>query len=35
MDEIGWFTFDTLPSPLHSQVPDELEALKKFLAKTI
>ena len=33
MDEIGWFTFDTLPIPLHSQVPDELEALRKYLKK--
>jgi 8-oxo-dGTP diphosphatase len=24
-DEIGWFTLDALPSPLHSQAPIELE----------
>ncbi|MBI4239609.1 NUDIX domain-containing protein [Candidatus Uhrbacteria bacterium] len=28
---LGWFTFDTLPSPLHSQVEVEVETLKNFL----
>jgi 8-oxo-dGTP pyrophosphatase MutT (NUDIX family) len=31
MDELGWFTMDNLPSPLHSQIPDEVEAIKKYL----
>ena len=29
-DEIGWFTIDTLPSPLHSALPDDL---KKFRSR--
>jgi ADP-ribose pyrophosphatase YjhB (NUDIX family) len=33
MDEIGWFTFDSLPDPLHSQITSEVEILKKFLAE--
>lgn len=31
MDEIGWFTFQTLPTPLHSQILDEVEILKRYL----
>jgi ADP-ribose pyrophosphatase YjhB (NUDIX family) len=31
MDAIGWFTTDNLPSPLHSQIPYEVEILKKYL----
>jgi hypothetical protein len=31
MDEIGLFTMDNLPSPLHSQIPDEVEMLNKYL----
>ncbi len=26
--ELGWFTLNNLPSPLHSQIPDELEAFR-------
>lgn len=35
IDEISWFTFDSLPAPLHSQFSDELETLKKFLAEHV
>ena len=28
-DEIDWFTLDTLPTPLHSMIPDQLEMLKE------
>ncbi len=31
IDEIGWFTFDTLPTPLHSQVGDAVAILRKYL----
>jgi 8-oxo-dGTP diphosphatase len=31
-DEIGWFTLDTLPSPLHSQVHTTFESFKKSQA---
>ncbi len=27
-DELGWFTLDALPSPLHSQLPNALEQYK-------
>ena len=30
-DELGWFTLDTLPSPLHSQLPSALEKYKDRL----
>ena len=30
-DEIGWFTFDDLPEPLHSQTNIEANILKEFL----
>ena len=33
MDEIGWFTLDNLPAPLHSVVPAFIERCKKELAK--
>lgn len=33
IDEIKWFLTGDLPSPLHSQVPLEVEILKKFLAE--
>ena len=29
IDEIGWFTMDSLPSPLHSQMLKSLEAAKQ------
>lgn len=31
IDELGWFTFDTLPAPLHSQIGIEIDLIKKFL----
>jgi 8-oxo-dGTP diphosphatase len=31
IEELGWFTFENLPSPLHSQIGFEVEALKKYL----
>ena len=30
-EEIGWFKLDNLPSPLHSQIPYELEKYKEKL----
>jgi len=30
-EELDWFTIDTVPSPLHSQVPKELEEFKEQL----
>ena len=30
-DEIGWFTLDNLPNPVHSQLPTFLEKYKKRL----
>lgn len=30
-DEIGWFTLDSLPSPLHSQLPNFLKLYAKKL----
>jgi ADP-ribose pyrophosphatase YjhB (NUDIX family) len=30
-EEIGWFTLDTLPNPLHSQLPDFFEKYKDKL----
>lgn len=33
MEEIGWFTFDTLPTPLHSQIGLEVELIRDFLEK--
>jgi hypothetical protein len=35
IDEIGWFSLDKLPSPLHSQTRDEVSLLKKHLSKNI
>ena len=32
MDEIGWFAIDRLPSPLHSQIPDEVETVRMYLS---
>jgi 8-oxo-dGTP pyrophosphatase MutT (NUDIX family) len=29
--ELGWFTLDNLPTPLHSQIPKELEWYKEKL----
>lgn len=29
IDEIGWFTFDKLPQPLHSQIILEVDIIKK------
>jgi 8-oxo-dGTP diphosphatase len=34
-DEIGWFTFDTLPSPLHSGAPKFFEKHKKRISEII
>ncbi|MEK7505126.1 MAG: NUDIX domain-containing protein [Patescibacteria group bacterium] len=34
IDEIGWFTLDKLPEPLHSQVTSEVEMIRDFLSKT-
>ncbi len=31
-DEIGWFTLDNLPSPVHSQLPNELARYRDRLA---
>lgn len=31
IDEIGWFTLDNLPSPLHSQAKHTFESAKKYL----
>lgn len=33
IDAIGWFTFDTLPNPLHSQIVFEVPIIKAFLQK--
>lgn len=33
MEELGWFTFDNLPKPLHSQIVLEVDLLKKFLTR--
>lgn len=33
ISEIGWFTFDNLPKPLHSQIDIEVEFIKKYFAK--
>jgi 8-oxo-dGTP diphosphatase len=30
-EELGWFTLDRLPTPLHSQIPHELELYKEKL----
>lgn len=32
-EEIGWFSLDNLPAPLHSQFPDFLKRYKKFFAE--
>ena len=32
-DEIGWFTLDNLPNPVHSQLPTFLEKYKKIGCK--
>ncbi len=34
MDEIGWFTHNNLPSPLHSQFPHIIEQVKPHLIPT-
>jgi len=31
LDTVEWFTFDTLPSPVHSQVPHFLNLYKNKL----
>ena len=31
MDEIGWFSLDNLPEPLHSQILLEVKIMKEFL----
>lgn len=33
MDEIGWFTLDNLPQPLHSAIPSFIANFKNELAK--
>lgn len=35
LDEIGWFTLDTMPTPLHSQQKPFFERYKKELSKLI
>ncbi|MCR4311571.1 MAG: NUDIX domain-containing protein [Candidatus Taylorbacteria bacterium] len=32
IEEIGWFAFDNLPEPLHSQIGLEVDILKEFLS---
>jgi 8-oxo-dGTP diphosphatase len=34
IDEIGWFTFDNLPEPLHSQAINGIEEIRKHLENT-
>ena len=34
-DEIGWFTLDTLPSPIHSQLPTFIKNYEKKLRSSI
>ena len=29
IDELGWFAFDQLPEPLHSQIPEHFLAIRK------
>ncbi|MBI3420455.1 MAG: NUDIX domain-containing protein [Candidatus Sungbacteria bacterium] len=31
IDEIGWFSLDDLPHPLHSQLQNDIAMVKKFL----
>lgn len=31
MEEIGWFSLDDLPTPLHSQITIEVEIIKNFI----
>lgn len=31
IDGIGWFSLDTLPSPIHSQLEDDIVMVKNFL----
>ncbi len=33
-DEVGWFTLDALPSPLHSQFPKFTEMYREKIAKS-
>lgn len=33
MDEIGWFTYDNLPSPLHSEALRDIERVSNFLSR--
>ena len=33
MDEIGWFSVDNLPQPLHSQMEIEKEMIKEYLGR--
>lgn len=35
LDEIGWFTLDALPSPLHSQIPRFLDRFRDNIAEFI
>lgn len=35
MDEIGWFTEDSLPSPLHSKFLNHYDVVKKHIKKEI
>lgn len=32
IDELGWFTLDSLPSPLHSQILDEVEIINTYMS---
>jgi 8-oxo-dGTP pyrophosphatase MutT (NUDIX family) len=33
IDEIGWFDFDKMPQPLHSQFAKEVDYIKKYFGK--
>lgn len=33
LDEVSWFTFETLPDPIHSAVPDVFERYREKLEK--
>lgn len=33
ISELGWFTFENLPQPLHSQIGIEVELIKQFLTQ--
>lgn len=35
IDEIGWFSIEDLPSPLHSQIDIEVELIKRYNNKAV